>query len=166
MRNRTEKIVRIGMFTALALIFSYIEFLFPLNTGIPGIKPGLANIIIIFAMYELSVREAAEISLLRIIICGFAFNGVAGMLYSFFGALVSFVIMYVLKKTDKFAIISVSLAGAVSHNVAQIIVAIIILNSKSLMYYLPFLLLSGIISGLIIGELAYIIIKKAKAFKK
>lgn len=145
---------------ALALIFSYIEAIFPFNPGIPGVKLGLANLVVIIALYRMDARYAFVINLLRVLMAGLLFTGIFGMLYSLAGSLVSFLIMYLCKKTNLFSIIGVSMAGGVAHNFGQLCIAVFIVSSGTLFYYLPVLILSGMAAGILIGIAAYILIRR------
>lgn len=145
---------------ALAFIFSYVESLFPINLGIPGVKLGLANLVVIVSLYLFGIREAAVISFIRIVLSGITFGSPAAMVYSLAGGVLSLLIMVIVKKTNKFSTMGVSVAGGVFHNVGQIIVAMIVLETQSLIYYLPVLIISGLVAGVVIGILAAEIIKR------
>lgn len=148
-----------GMFLALALVAGYIEQLIPINLGIPGVKLGLANIITMLLLYIVGV-PAPPISVLRILLSGFLFGSGFAMVYSAAGAAMSMLVMALLKKTKKFSSVGVSVAGGIFHNVGQIIVAMIILETKALAYYLPILILSGLVAGILIGILSGILTKR------
>lgn len=155
-----RKIAYYGLLVALAFIFSYVESLFPINLGIPGVKLGLANLVVIVSLYLFGIREAAVISFIRIVLSGITFGSPAAMVYSLAGGLLSLLIMVIAKKTNKFSTMGVSVAGGVFHNVGQIIVAMIVLETQSLIYYLPVLIISGLVAGVVIGILAAEIIKR------
>ena len=133
-----------GMFLALALVAGYIEQLIPINLGIPGVKLGLANIVTMLLLYIVGVPAACLISVLRILLSGFLFGSGFAMVYSAAGAAMSMLVMALLKKTKKFSSVGVSVAGGIFHNVGQIIVAMLVLETKALAYYLPILILSGL----------------------
>lgn len=145
------RVAYFGVFTALALIFSYVETLIPIQFGIPGVKLGLANLVIVIALYKMSVKEAYVLSVVRVVLAGFIFGNLFSIIYSLSGGLLSLTVMALLKKTDKFSLIGVSIAGGVFHNVGQLIMAALVLESLSIGYYFPVLLLSGIITGTLIG---------------
>ena len=147
-----------GMFLALALVAGYIEQLIPINLGIPGVKLGLANIVTMLLLYIVGVPAACLISVLRILLSGFLFGSGFAMVYS--AAAMSMLVMALLKKTKKFSSVGVSVAGGIFHNVGQIIVAMIILETKALAYYLPILILSGLVAGILIGILSGILTKR------
>lgn len=140
-----------GVFTALALIFSYIELLIPINFGISGAKLGLANLIIVIVLYKAEWKEALLLSVVRIILSGFLFGNLFGILYSLAGGVLSLAVMALLKKTQIFSIIGVSMAGGVSHNVGQLIMAMLVVETYAVGYYLPVLLIAGLITGTLIG---------------
>ncbi|MDD3139770.1 MAG: Gx transporter family protein [Lachnospiraceae bacterium] len=151
MKNR---VAYFGVFVALALIFSYIETLIPVHFAIPGIKLGLANLIIVIALYKIGWKEAFLLSVVRVILAGFLFGNMFSIVYSLAGCTLSLLIMFLLKKKGGFSILGISIAGGVFHNVGQLVVAMIVLESTNLSYYLPVLLFAGIITGFIIGILA------------
>ena len=156
------KVAYFGVFTALALIFSYVESLIPIHMGIPGVKLGLANLIVVIALYKMSIKEAYILSVVRIVLAGFMFGNLFSILYSLAGGMLSLTIMSILKKTDKFSVYGVSMAGGVFHNVGQLIMAMIILESASIGYYFSVLLISGLMTGLVIGVIANEMIKRLK----
>lgn len=156
------KVAYFGVFTALALIFSYVESLIPIHFGIPGVKLGLANLIIVIALYKMSTNEAYILSVVRIVLAGFMFGNLFAILYSLAGGMLSLTIMCILKKTDKFSAYGVSMAGGVFHNVGQLLMAAIVLESVSVGYYFPVLLISGLATGFVIGVIANEMIKRLK----
>lgn len=144
----------LGLYLALALVCSYIESLIPISFGIPGIKLGLANVVVILVLYDLGAAWAAAVSVLRILLAGFMFGNMFSIIYSLSGGLLSFGCMLFLKKTGKFKIISVSAAGGVTHNLGQIIAAALVVENINLFYYYPVLLTAGVITGVLIGTAA------------
>lgn len=155
-----KKIAYYGLFVALAFIFSYIESLIPINLGVPGVKIGLSNLVVMVALYLTGPASAFAISVIRILLTGFTFSNTAAMIYSLAGGILSLLIMIIAKKTKLFSTLGVSVLGGVFHNIGQIIVAIIVLETTKLIYYLPLLLISGIVAGIFIGILAAQIIKR------
>ena len=145
------RVAYFGVFTALALIFSYVESLIPFQIGIPGVKLGLANLIIVIALYKMSLREAYLLSVTRVVLAGLIFGSMFSILYSLAGALLSLTVMALLKKSGGFSILGVSIAGGVMHNVGQLIVAMFVVQTSSVSYYIPVLLIAGLITGLVIG---------------
>lgn len=165
MNNHTQKttahaVALSALLAALALIFSYIEAILPLSVGIPGVKLGIANLVILTALYLLGFRYAMIINVLRILIAGLLFNGFFGAMYSLAGGVLSLIIMALLKKTHLFSTIGISMAGGVAHNLGQLLVAALIVSTMKLFYYFPVLLFSGMISGILIGILTHLILKK------
>ena len=156
----TKNIAKTGMLVAVAFVLSYVESMLPLNFGVPGIKVGLSNIVVLFSIFNLNPLTAFWIAIVRIILCGITFGSLSGLLYSLSGGILSFMVMLLLKKTKKFSVYGVSVAGGVSHNIGQILVAIVVLNNKLIMYYLPFLLIAGIVDGIATGMLGGILIKR------
>lgn len=148
-----------GVFVALAFVFSFVEVLIPISLGIPGIKLGLANIVVLTALYAMGPRDAFFISCVRVILVGFTFGNMASLLYSLAGGLLSWLVMCLLKKIKGFSMIGVSLAGGISHNIGQISVAALMLKTTSVIYYLPVLLIAGTITGILIGILGGMLLK-------
>ena len=163
-KSTTYKIALSALLAALALIFSYIEVILPLNTGIPGVKLGVANLVIIIALYILDFKYALSINVLRILVSGLLFNGFFGVMYSFAGGILSIIVMYALKKTNRFSTVGVSMAGGVMHNLGQLLVAALIVSNIKLFFYFPVLLFSGMVSGILIGILAHLILKKLPGY--
>jgi heptaprenyl diphosphate synthase len=149
-----------ALLAALALIFSYIEVLIPFNPGIPGIKLGIANLVIIVALYYLGPKYALTVNLVRILIAGLLFNGMFGALYSLSGGLLSWLVMVLLQKTRLFSVTGVSMAGGVAHNLGQLLTAAFIVSNIKVFIYFPVLIFSGMICGTLIGILSYLILKK------
>ena len=158
--SKTKRVAIASMFAALALIFSYIEVLIPLPVPIPGVKIGIANLVIIIALYRLNFKYAFTINMVRIVIAGLLFSGVFGMIYSFAGGILSIIVMYLLYRTKKFSMVGVSMAGGVMHNLGQLLTACLIMETPSLMSYFPVLLFSGLVSGIVIGIVAYFVEKR------
>ena len=157
MKNR---VAYFGVFTALALIFSYVESLIPIQLGIPGVKLGLANLIIVIALYKMRLSEVFLLSIVRILLSGFLFGNYFSILYSLAGGLLSLVVMALLKKTGDFSVMGISMAGGVSHNVGQLVVAMLVVETFSVGYYLPVLLVAGLVTGFLIGVAAGEMLKR------
>ncbi len=155
-----KKTALLGMLTALALIAGYIESLIPSPVPIPGIKLGLSNLIILITLKLYGVREGLLVSILRILLGGFLFGSFSTILYSLAGGLLSFAVMVLLLKLKCFSLTGVSICGGICHNIGQLILAILVLDSVSLMYYAPALLISGLITGLLIGIGAEQVLKR------
>lgn len=148
MNNKTAYL---GLFSAVAIIFGYVESLIPFFAGIPGIKLGLANLAVLFILECYTWKEAALVSVVRISVIGFLFGNLFSIFYSLAGAALSLLVMVLLQKQNGFSLIGISIAGGVSHNVGQLLVAMIIVENTSLLYYAPALLISGVVTGFLIG---------------
>ena len=162
----SKKITTFGALVALAFIFSYIEMLIPFHFVVPGMKLGLANIVIVCALYLLGAKEAFVISIVRIVLVGFTFGNLNTMLYSLAGGILSFCVMAIAKKTKALSIIGVSVLGALFHNVGQIGVAMVMLETKTLINYLPFLLLMALVTGVLIGIIGAELTKRLQKILK
>ena len=154
-----------GVMTACALIFSYIEYLAPINIGFPGIKLGLANIVIIIALYWLGVKYAFAINVTRIFIAALLFSGLYGMLFGLTGGILSLSLMALLKRVDIFSVTGVSVVGGLAHNIGQLIAASFLIANFAVVYYLPVLLISGALTGVFIGVLSQIMLRRLGKMK-
>lgn len=153
---------------ALAFILSYVESLLPSFTGVPGVKAGLANIVTMVALYSLGWQYAAIISLVRVVLSGLIFTGMSAMFYSLAGAVLSLLVMLLLYRIRRssdsarssgsriFSLPAISVAGGVAHNIGQILVAWAVLGS-AVLYYLPVLIISGLIAGIVTGGIAALV---------
>ena len=157
-----KKTAYLGLFAAIAIIFGYVESLIPFFAGIPGMKLGLANLAVLFILEKYSWKEAALVSTVRILVIGFLFGNMFSILYSLAGAALSLTVMTLMKRFSGFSILGVSVAGGVSHNIGQLIVASFIVENTSLRYYAPVLLISGVATGLLIGFLTGEITKRIR----
>ena len=155
----SKKVARMGVFIALAMIFSYIEVLIPFNFGIPGVKLGIANIVTVTSLYIFSTGEAFGISVIRIVLMGILFGNGMSLLYSLAGGLLSFFAMWLGKKTNWFSVMGVSVAGGVFHNVGQILAVMLVMKNSVFVAYLPVLFVAGVVTGYLIGLLANKIIE-------
>ena len=159
---RNKKIATSALMIALAMILSFVESQIPSFFPIPGIKLGLANIAVIFALYRLSIKDAIVVSLIRVVVVSTLFGTSLTLAYSLSRAVLSLLIMVLLKKSDRFSIVGVSVAGGISHNIGQIIMAIILMHNSVISYYLPFLIISGIVTGVVIGLVSAKIVERVK----
>ncbi len=157
---KSKRVARFALLTALALILSYLESLVPVSGAAPGMKLGLTNLVVVFALYRLGVREAGLLSLLRAVLASLLFGTAYSLAYSLAGAALSFLVMAALKRSEKFSLLGVSVAGGVCHNIAQVLVAMALLGTGKLLWYLPLLLFSGVIAGAAIGALGAVITKR------
>ena len=160
MRNNTRRLTYLALTVSFALILSFIESRIPAFVAIPGVKMGLANIAVIFTLYKFGIKEAAAVSLVRVVLVSMLFGTPISMLYSIAGAVLSLTAMYLLKRFTPLSEIAVSVIGGVSHNVGQIIMASIMLGTNVVGYYLPFLLLSGTLAGIAVGVASGLLINK------
>ncbi len=158
--KKAKKTAFYGMFLALALVAGYVEQLIPINLGIPGVKLGLANIVTMVLLYTVGTRAAAGITAIRILLSGILFGTGFSIVYSAAGAVLSILVMVFLKNTKKFSYVSVSVAGGVFHNVGQILVAILVLETNALVYYLPILIISGVVAGIVIGIISGLLMRR------
>ena len=149
-----RKTIFLGVYLAAALILSYVESLIPMPISIPGMKLGLANLAVIICFYSVVKKEALLINILRIILAGFLFGSMYSILYSLAGGLLSFAIMAVAAKSGLFHITGVSILGGVFHNIGQLLAAYFVVKTVGLFYYFPFLIITGMVTGLLIGILA------------
>jgi len=160
---KSKKIATYGLLIALAFILSYIETLIPIPVPVPGIKLGLANLVVVTALYTMGAKDAFIVSIIRVVMVGLSFNPSA-MIFSMAGSLLSWFLMMIFKKTKLFSITGVSIIGGIAHNIGQIAVSIVIVQNVNIIYYLPFLLISGVVSGAVIGIVGGMIVKRIRVF--
>ena len=149
--TKQHRIALLSMLLALALICSYVESLIPFYFGVPRVKLGLTNIVVLFALYLLGGKEAFAISIMRILLTAFLFGNLFSMAYSLAGGILSFIVMLLLKKYVKLNLLSVSVAGGISHNLGQLIIAAILVENYHVFYYMAILFVSGAVTGFLIG---------------
>lgn len=150
----TRHVAYLGLCLALALICSYVEALIPVPIGIPGVKLGLTNVVIVGILYISGAGDAALISFARVLLAGFFFGNLYSILYSLAGAALSLAVMALIQKTNRLHLISVSAAGGIAHNVGQFLVAALVVENYRILYYLPVLFLVGMATGVLIGVAA------------
>jgi len=155
-----KKVAYIGILSALAIIMGYLEAIIPFNIGVPGIKLGICNIVILVALYRLGLSEALIVSMIRVIVIALLFGNIMSIMYSAAGALLSLGIMWLLKKTNLFGILGVSAAGGAVHGMAQVVVAYLLTNAFPVMWYMPILMIAGLFTGIIIGAVSYLIMTR------
>lgn len=151
--DTVKKTAFCGLILALALIAGYVESLIPVFIAIPGIKLGIANSVILLLLYTVGIKEAFTVSIIRVLLSGFLFGSMFSILYSLSGAVLSLIIMVLLRRTNSFSITGVSMAGGVMHNIGQLAVASVVLETTAVWYYLPVLMIAGCVTGLVIGIL-------------
>ena len=162
---KTKKVAFLGMCIALSMILSFVESQIPPLAAVPGVKMGLPNIVMVFMLYKIGAKETAIVSIIRVILVGFLFGSPLSMIYSLVGATLSLIGMIILKKTNFFAPITVSVVGGILHNVGQIATACFVMDTAQIAYYLPVLLITGTIAGVIIGIVAALILKRLDKMK-
>lgn len=158
--NKLRLLTTLGVSTAAAMILSYIETLIPAPFAVPGIKLGLANLVGIFLLMKLDWKAAAAVTAVRVLLSALLFGSIASLAYSAAGALLSVTVMSILKRTGVFSAVGISISGAVAHNAGQILMAIILLGTKEMIYWLPPLVISGTVTGLATGLAAALLVKK------
>ncbi|SET35122.1 heptaprenyl diphosphate synthase [Natronincola peptidivorans] len=159
----TKTITRFGLLASVALVLGYFERFIPIAHGLPGVKLGLANTVLLYALYLMNTKSAFGLMLIKVVMSGILFAGVSGMIYSFAGGLLSIVMMIVMKKFVDTSIVGVSIIGAVFHNVGQLLVASMVVQTKGLLFYMPILLISAIITGVLTGVTAKHVFKGLSA---
>ena len=161
---KASKAAQYGLLTALALVLSWLESLLP-PLGVPGVKLGLPNLAVVFALYRLGWKDACVISLVRVVLVTLLFGNGAALAYSVAGAALSLALMGLLKRTGKFSSVGVSVAGGVAHNAGQILVAMALLETARLAWYLPVLWISGTAAGVLIGIVSGVLVKRVPEIK-
>lgn len=159
MRNNTRRLTTLALTVSFALILSFVESRIPAFVAIPGVKVGLANIAIIFTLYKFGIKEAIAVSAVRVILVSMLFGSPVSLIYSFTGAVLSLSVMFLLKKLTPLGEVAISVVGGVSHNIGQIGAASVMLGTNVVVYYLPFLLLSGTVAGIAVGVASALLIK-------
>ncbi|NLI53498.1 MAG: Gx transporter family protein [Clostridiales bacterium] len=146
-------VATLGLLAAVALVLGYVEYLLPV-TGIPGVKLGLANTVLLYALYLLDVPSAILLMFLKVGIGGLLFGGPAVMLYSFAGGVLSLVVMIFARRLRGVSVVGVSVLGAVAHNLAQMAIACFIVGTRAILAYLPVLLVAAVVTGTLTGLIA------------
>ncbi len=165
MKINPKSVALLGICSALAMVLSYLESLIPLSFAVPGIKLGLANIAIVFVLYKLGAKEAVIVSLVRIVWVAILFGNALTLAYSAAGAVLSLTAMILLKRTERFSTVGVSVIGGILHNTGQILVAMLVMETAQIVYYLPVLCISGIAAGVAVGLVSAILIKRVPVDK-
>ncbi len=162
---KTRKVAFLGMCIALSMILSFVESQIPPLMAVPGVKVGLPNLVMVFMLYKIGAKETAIVSILRVILVGILFGTPLSMIYSLVGATLSLIGMILLKKTNLFAPVTVSVVGGILHNIGQIATACFVMDTAEIAYYLPVLLISGTVAGIVIGIVAALILKRLDKMK-
>ena len=155
-----KRIAADGLFLALALVVSYIEVLIPIPVGVPGVKIGLANAVIMVLLFFTTWQRTLLISVVRILLAGFLFGNPMTIVYSLAGGILSLFVMVILRKIRRFSVVGISVGGGVAHNIGQLSVAVLLMENARIYYYVPVLLITGTIAGIAIGVLTGILIRK------
>lgn len=159
---KSKKIAELGLLIALAFVLGYLESLIPFTIGIPGAKLGLANVVTLIAIVRLGLKDAVAVTFARAVLTGMTFGSLYSMIYSLAGGILSSIVMWALSRFKKFSMIGVSVAGGVFHNFGQLCVAMIILKSLDLKYYLGFLTVCGVVTGVFIGIICITVMKNIR----
>ncbi len=159
---KTRNVATYGILIALAFILSYIESIIPIPVPVPGIKIGLANLVVITALFTMGPKQAFVLSMIRIVLVGFTFGNLSTMMFSFAGGMLSWLLMVAAKRWKRFSMTGVSILGGIGHNIGQILVAMWVINNSVLLYYLPFLIISGLVTGAVIGIVGALITANIK----
>ena len=165
MKIKPKSVALLGICSALAMVLSYLESLIPLSFAVPGIKLGLANIAIVFVLYKLGAKEAVIVSLVRIVWVAILFGNALTLAYSAAGAVLSLTAMILLKRTERFSTVGVSVIGGILHNTGQILVAMLVMETAQIVYYLPVLCISGIAAGVAVGLVSAVLVKRVPVEK-
>lgn len=160
MNKRTKQIADYGLLVALALVLSYLESLVPAFFAVPGMKLGLTNVVVLIALYRMGWKQAITINFVRILLVSMTFGNAFSLFYAMGGGMLSGLVMILLKKTDKFGMTAVSVAGGVAHNVGQILVAMVVMETWRIVSYLLILWASGIAAGVVVGIISYEVLKR------
>jgi len=154
-----------GLLLALAFILSYLDSCIPMP-AVPGVKLGLANLAVIVCLWQVGTAEAWAVSLVRILLTGMTFGSASAMLYSFTGAVLSLSLMCALKHSKRFSTVGISVAGGVTHNLGQLLMAAAVTKTGGVLYYFPVLFAAGTVSGAVIGFIAGEIVLRLSGISK
>lgn len=164
--NRTKKIALYGMCIAVAFLLSYLESIIPIQGLVPGMKLGLTNVVIVFALYYLDAKAAFTINIVRMLLVGLTFGNLVSLCYSLAGGLLSFGTMFLLKKTGWFHMVTVSVVGSVCHNAGQILMAVLVLGTTAVGWYFGVLCISGVVAGVAVGILTGLVLQKLPSYEE
>ena len=156
--NTTRRLTFSALLVTVMLMLGYLESLIP--TGIPGVKLGLSNSVLLLAVYWLGIPSAFLLMAVKVLLSGILFSGVNAMMYSFAGGLLSMIVMSLLYKLKGFSTVTIAMAGGVFHNVGQVGLAMIMLETNRLAYYMAILMLAGLVTGFVTGTLTTILMKR------
>ena len=153
--DSVRKLAHLALLIALAVLMGYVESLLPLHFGIPGIKIGLCNIVILSVLLQYSWKEALMVSIARILVIGFLFGNLFSILYSLSGAVLSIAVMSLLLRSRRFGLLGISAAGGCMHNIGQLLTAKAVLPGLPLLWYTPVLILAGLATGALVAIVVY-----------
>ncbi|NLJ70165.1 MAG: Gx transporter family protein [Clostridiaceae bacterium] len=156
---KTKRITLLAMLIALSMVLSYLESLLPQVYIVPGIKIGLANIPVMFAIFKLKPSDALLISGIRIFLLAILFRNFLSFIFSITGGLMSIAFMLLFKKMKTFSIMGISVIGGVAHNLGQILIAVFVVNTPGLLFYLPILIIAGTLAGIVIGLICNLLVE-------
>ena len=165
-KKTAQWVAAYGMLIGLAFIFSYIEAVIPIPIPVPGVKLGLANLVVIVGLYTVGIRGTIAVSLVRIVLVGFTFGNASSMIYSLAGGILSLILMILFRKLNWFSQTGVSIIGGIGHNIGQITIAALVTQTAGVFYYLPFLLAAGVAAGAVIGLLGGLVTERIQKFVK
>lgn len=166
MKQKTKQIADFGLLVALALVLSYLESLIPAFFAVPGMKLGLTNVVVLIALYRMGPKQAITINFVRILLVSMTFGNAFSLFYAMGGGMLSGLVMILLKKSGRFGMTAVSVAGGVFHNVGQILVAMAVLETWRILSYLLVLWVSGIAAGVAVGIISRETLKRLPAVNK
>lgn len=155
-----KKTAYLGVLCAAAMILGYVESLFPVFVGVPGMKLGLPNLAIVIILYLYSWKEALLLSVVRVLGIGFLFGNAFSIAFSMAGAVISLLCMEIARRFLKLSCTGVSMVGGVSHNAGQILVAMAVVENQRVGYYFPILAVTGVVTGILIGLLSAELLKR------
>ncbi len=159
-----KNIAFLGVFLGFALVLSYVESLIPFYFGVPGMKLGLTNLAIVLILYSRGPKEAYIVSIARVFLAGFLFGNLFSIVYSLAGAILSLTVMVLLKRLTGLRVMTVSAIGGISHNIAQLFVAAVLVENYNIFFYVPVLMIAGLITGLIIGVISQELLIRLRRF--
>ena len=165
-RTVAQRVAAYGMLIGLACIFSYVEAMIPLPIPVPGVKLGLANLVIIVGFYTIGIKGTVAVYLIRIVFVGFTFGNASSMIYGLAGGMVSLLLMILFQKLNWFSQVGVSIIGGIGHNIGQLSVAALITQTAGVFYYLPFLMAAGVVAGALIGLLGGLVTERVQKVMK
>jgi heptaprenyl diphosphate synthase len=164
--NKTRRLTVLALSVTLAMVLSYLELLLPpLSAAVPGIKPGLANILIVFVLYRMGVKDAILVSFLRLTLSALLFGSILSLAYSAAGACLSLLGMSLLRRLDRLSVVGVSVVGGVLHNAGQILVAAALMRTAQVGYYMIVLTVTGTVSGVLVGLAGGLLLRYIKVIK-